>query len=217
MSRSVLDIEQSESLGRKIGRWLRAYHRSSLEKGVGNAAEWIELAASAGRKLTRVALGRPSLLTESEAAKIRSFLEHSIGTFDFGSSMDSVQLHGDFVPSNLLIDRHGELCVVDFADSRFGPPDFDYVRFEHDLWAASEVGTRRNSALLAMRDAFHAGHGATILPPHRKFLKCWNAVCFLASYLHSRKFLGFTGSWTARRIARVHTRWLRTEIVGTPV
>lgn len=211
LARRVMSVRKATSIGTRVGQWLRGYHQST--DNLRNEDEWGELVASAGRKLARIATARPAFLREEEVELVDGYLKAAIKSRSWPPD-DFVQIHGDFTLSNMLIDSYGTICILDFADSRIGAAASDAVRFDHDLWAIGELSRRRNAIITAMRNGFREAHGTVISSEMRVFLRCWNAVCFLASYVASRDMLGFTGKWAAKRLVNVHSSWLRREVIN---
>lgn len=212
VARQPLRLDQAEGIGSRIGSWLRAYHRSSIGRAH-NSTEWSELASSGCRKLARVCDSKSFFLSHKDAQQIRGYLKVQAAACEKESQQSPhAQLHGDFTPTNLLVASSGELHVLDFGDSRVGEPWFDCVRFTHDLWAVGQV-RRRRSVLRTLEKSFWIAYGTKRAPLQHEFMKCWNSLCFLSSYVSSRHLLGFTGRWAARRLTRIHSRWLKTHIV----
>lgn len=212
LSLRPLHVGRAESIGATIGSWLREYHRSSSVSTV-NTDEWNELAASGCRKLARVRTAKASFLSSDEVTQIHNYFTTEAPRCEMENARSyHVQVHGDFTPTNLLITPTGHLRVLDFADSRIGEPGVDCVRLAHDLWAAGQIGQRRKKILGALENSFWRAYGTTASPLQHEFLKCWNSVCFLASYASSSHLLGFTGKLAAWRLAQVHLCWLRSRV-----
>jgi aminoglycoside phosphotransferase (APT) family kinase protein len=153
LHRSVLELGAAVTTAAAAGDFLRRFHRHSA---VGEIE--VDLAEEV-RGIRR--LGAAS---RSSGVALPPEAERALDTVGGAERARSVVLHGDFVPSNLIVRDDRELVMIDPLLARTGPAVDDLARFLAVLssdsvflpgTAVAAVRRRRR----AIEDAFRAAYG----------------------------------------------------------
>ena len=117
--------EQLEQIGRLIGRIHAIGATESFQHRLPLSIDYL---GNDARQLVLQSSLLPDYLTESYAAVTSSLLEQVSDVFSQVSKLDSIRLHGDLHPGNLLWNETGP-HLVDFDDAVSGPAIQDLWMF----------------------------------------------------------------------------------------
>lgn len=124
-----------------------------------------------------------------------------------GEDCLAVNCHGDFAPGNILVDKGGQLFLLDFADGKVGSRLHDACFFLHQLWHFQFNPLMSRSLLSEAKKAFTRSFGEDRLAPGPLY-RLEKARQYVAS-LHSI-------SVTRRKrslLSRAHDRWFAAACV----
>ena len=199
-------------LGKRLAIWLAAYHTSTTSSQPSPVAVLETVIDQVRRKLA-LAEQETNCISTTLAENLRHYLDATEAMRDTWCYERTSHIHGDFVIGNMLIDSHGMLFVLDFADARVGFPREDFVRLWHEIWTISRLSPRRRRLLQPCLDALIDNYSISIdvqKDPLSLLLRCWNAVCNIRNAALSSRQIGFTATLASRRLAKVNARWLES-------
>ncbi|CAN5173255.1 hypothetical protein BH18ACT9_BH18ACT9_05070 [soil metagenome] len=145
--------EDDPAAHRRAGQLLRRLHSSRPERPVTDHVH-----VRARRRLEwELSSGFAGMLSEAEIRFAQDQVER-MGGLRFAAQ---VPCHGDFGPHNWLVDEAGVVRVIDFADSRWHVPGFDFTRLYHRAWwERTDLG-----------DAFFEGYGRQPTSDEQEFVR----------------------------------------------
>ena len=194
-------------VGRRVGRWVRAYQRIAPADGQLELAERRDYIDERLRHLQDTVLdeaGRRQILTTVDA------LSAAIGA----PSVPAVAIHADLTPMNVLVGHDGRVTVLDFTMAKAGSiyHDLAHMYFHLGLFAQR----RRSQAPLAqdVQRALLEGYDPSLSAYDPLFaLMVWqHAVCHLAMLADRRIPFGRAAyRWLLRR------RWREVSYLASSI
>lgn len=118
----LLNREAYRDILVRAGRWLGHFHAASMPK-----TEALSVARLIDGIEHRVSKSHPGIVSDTAYAAADKTIR-DLATLIEGRDMEHVEIHGDFTPSNLLIDRD-RTAGIDFGARRRLPHYYDICRF----------------------------------------------------------------------------------------
>jgi Ser/Thr protein kinase RdoA (MazF antagonist) len=187
--------ERIVEVGRRVGRWIRAYQQIAPSDG---RVELSERRAYIDERLRHLQAG---VLDEAGRRHVLAHvdaLSSAVGT----PSVPAVAIHADLTPTNVLVGDDGRVTVLDFTMAKAGSVyhDLAHMYFHLGLFAQ-----RKRSHAAVARDVQRAlldGYQPSLSPDEPLFaLMMWqHAVCHLAMLAERRIPVGGAAyRWLLRR------------------
>ncbi len=198
-------------LGTRLGRWLRAYHFSTQACPREPSLFTSHIARDARAKLDALCRHNRGCVDLENAEAIRSYLSRAAEGGIPVEGQLAARIHGDLEPANIQIAKDGTVFVLDFADCRQGLAVEDFARLWHAIWAMSRVSSRRGRMLQPCLAALLAEYeltGGSLDSPALLLIRCWNALCALATISFVRDHIGFISRQAMRHLGNVQRAWL---------
>ncbi|MBN2021539.1 MAG: phosphotransferase [Pirellulales bacterium] len=198
-------------VGRRLGLWLRAYHDATHCPKMEITPHVARVVSEIHDKLDLIQREYPSHLPSHTLSRVSRYANEAAAQSSAWTTPGVARVHRDMDLANVLIQANGDMYVLDFGDSREGLPWEDLARVWNALWGISRVGRRRAAPLSPCLSALLESYGETenvVSHPLFRFLRCFNAITAVSTYLVSRDYIGFTSRRASRLLARVNQAWL---------
>lgn len=197
---AMLKRESYRDIVKRSGVWLACFHRASAPKV--EALSVAKLIAGLDLRVTR---SHPAIVRYPLFAAADRTIRELAPLLD-GREMEHVDIHGDFTPSNLLIDS-GRTIGIDFGANRRHPHYYDICRFlvhlEAQRPAPKWLGSHPENFA---REAFLEGYGEGAPPAEGDIMN----YMMLIEVLRRWAAVGAAGGNIPMRLLRsIETRRLR--------
>lgn len=202
----------------RISIWLHQFHSLHDQLVVPGAPRCEALLHRFESKITHAGEERGGLLNVSLGAEL---LELANGLLRGGCVVypDQTLVHGDFTPTNFLVDKLFQVTILDFGDTEIGFAAEDVARLWFAYYEIASSGGPRTSLFgHALRSLEVACARTLEQTPDQlfRFLLLLNASIRLTSYARlAANRPSFRVSLLQRRLARTALRFLERAAAGT--
>ena len=205
-------ITSPDTVGYRLGSWLRAYHDSTLAQGNDSHPALASVRKRAWGKLRAIQKAAPGALRLSTTKQLTNCLQVNPAA---DACLETAIVHGDMDPANVLVHRKtGALFIVDFADCRREHPFEDVARLWHGLWGMAQLSKRRRPELVRCREEVLRGYGLSphvLREPAFRLCRCYNAITIILMYYFLRGKVGFFDRRRLRLLTQQSSRWLESQ------
>jgi aminoglycoside phosphotransferase (APT) family kinase protein len=194
-------------IGRRVGRWVRAYQEIAAADG---RIELAERRAYIDERLHQLEARVIDSAARRQVLATVDALASAIGS----ASVPAVAIHADLTPTNVLVGNEGRVTVLDFTMAKAGTVHHDLAHMYFHLGLFAQ--RRRGRAALAhdVQRALLEGYDAPLSAHDPLFaLMVWqHAVCHLAMLAERRVPLGAAAyRWLLRR------RWKEVSYLASSI
>ena len=196
--------------------WLRGFHAATGLRldppAATRALDWVMTTAE--QRMVAIRTSRRPVLSDADLQAIGAFMRRQFDAAD----RDRVQvcgIHGDYCPTNMIVDDTSAVVVLDFADTRTGLALEDVARLWSSIWEMGHCGIVRAHVFRSVLPAIVSAASATLDEPAFRLLRAWNAVTRIHQYATVGHKLPYSTRQILKRLAAVNVQWLVRPDDGT--
>lgn len=201
----------------ELGQWLAKYHASEPHTDkADSSADW--LINSFGKKLKYVRdhdLLSKDVVYEIEKQFVPEIEKTKNISYCNENAIQFSRIHGDFIIYNMLKDKHNNIHILDFADTRIGTTIEDIARFYQNILSISGTSGHREPIFTKVSNDFLKSYGLppeTVESQYFKAIMCYNAIIHVTGGHYMRNMVSYSSKRALEKITKAGLHWLYREL-----